>query len=129
MPIDEDETPIAPKATVHHPSLSHELDAKARLLYQHVGRFVFSSYEHWEFSLCCEKHPELEISVWTRIALALSRYSRVHGFTLAADDQVKPFIAALIALSFGADPIQGPNPINPTQAKELERYYLNPLSK
>jgi hypothetical protein len=63
---------------IRHESLPPELLSKIGTIYKIVGHYVDDSLEKFELGFMRDLHPESEVSIWSRIALAYIKFHRTH---------------------------------------------------
>lgn len=89
---------------IRHESLPDELLERIRAVHKLIGPYVGSNLEQFELSFMRDSHPEHEVSIWSRIAIAWHTYHK--NFTnlkRLPEEAEKDLIRALLTISMGAD--------------------------
>jgi hypothetical protein len=100
-PIDPNELRPGP---IRHESLSPELLEHVRAVYDVIGPYFDSTLEQFEVGLMRDAAPEDEIASWCSItSVWIDYHERYLGDELLSDEEERKLIAALIAISTGAE--------------------------
>ncbi|WP_182870651.1 hypothetical protein [Stieleria mannarensis] len=91
---------------IRHESLSLELLDQVQAVYDLIGPFLGTTLERFELNLMRDSDPEQEVAIWYSITAAwISYHDKYLGAALLTDDEEEKLIAALIAISTGANDI------------------------
>jgi hypothetical protein len=104
---------------IRHESLPADLQEAVEWSFQVVGRYVHPTLEQWEIGFMRDMHPESEIRIWCRIALAFIRYHEERGLPLRDETTERDLIGTLISVSSGVEPADD-------EERFIEECYRNP---
>jgi hypothetical protein len=84
--------------------LSAELVERIEVVYDVIGPYLGMTLEQFEVGFMRDEHPESEVAIWCSITAAWIAYHEEHlNDEYLPDDEEKKIIAALIAISSGAE--------------------------
>jgi len=87
-----------------HKTLPDGLLRKTRFVYKIIGHYLGQTLEHFEAEFLRDMHPEKEILIWCRIAIAWQLYHHRHlQNRLVPTKDEKHLIAILCTLSSGVE--------------------------
>lgn len=89
---------------IRHESLSPELLAQIRTVYDVLGQFFNMTLEQFELGFMRDTNPEHEVASWTAIMVVWMDYHQEYlDDEIMSDTDERKLIAALISISSGVD--------------------------
>ena len=83
---------------IRHERLEPEWEQVCHDLYPVVGKYISSTYEHWELGFLRDANPDKELAVWQSIAGAFAKYCHEQP-----DCDKKKLVGDLIRLTIGVE--------------------------
>jgi hypothetical protein len=91
---------------IRHDSLSPELLAQIKAVFDVIGPYIGSTLEHFEIGFMRDSNPEDEVAVWCSITAAWINYhEKFLNDELLTDAEEKKLIGALIGISTGIEDV------------------------
>jgi hypothetical protein len=89
---------------IRHESLPPDLLETIKIVHHQLGRYLGETLEQFEVGFMRDMHPEREVAVWCRIAVAWHTYHMEYlGGKLHAEKDERRILGALLAISTGVD--------------------------
>jgi hypothetical protein len=89
---------------IQHETLEPKLLSRIKTIYDMVGHYSCSTLEEWEIGFMRDLHPEREIAVWARVALAWKKYHEVNlNGQILSDEKENDLVNILISFTLGVE--------------------------
>jgi hypothetical protein len=95
---------ISRRPIVQHTSIPPDLQPRIKSIYDAVARYIYPSFERWEFEWLCEMDMDGEIAVWEQIAQAFQIYHEKAMLPIREFDAEQRLVSHLCSLSLGKRP-------------------------
>lgn len=105
--------------------MPEDLKTQIDALYDTVGKYLYADPALWERGFRLDLLRRREVAVWHRIAAAWQRYCDTHGFVTVPAQEAQKIVGALVGISMGCDPCEGPNSLDVAIAEELRDYFAS----
>ena len=87
---------------IRHQSLPPDLLGQIRAVYDVIGPHIDMTLEQFEIDFMRDMHPEREVALWCRIAIAwLAYHEDFLGNEILPNEEEREILGALIAISTG----------------------------
>lgn len=113
---------------IRHESLSPELLAQIRAVFEVVGPYLHFTLEKFEVTFMRDLHPESEVAMWGRIAKAWLAYHEDYLSNVRQPkEEEKKLLSALLAISMGVEDLEKLN-VPPEVGRRLMQCYEDPAN-
>jgi hypothetical protein len=89
------------RAVQRREQLSPAQEKQVKAIHEQIGEHLLGVYETFEFTFCCDTHPEQEIFIWAHIAKVLDKWRQQNPYY--TPDQEKDAYAQFLSISMGVD--------------------------